>query len=288
MLSYHQAFHQLRNDLSEEYDAREAAAIAQEVMHHLSGWNRLQLLDFRDRLMDQEQCLLWSRFVEELKRGRPLQYVLGYAWFRGLQFKVDERVLIPRPETEELIQWILDERGSVTTGTALDIGTGSGCIPISLKLAMPLWEVETCDVSEGALELAGENAELLGVAITFRQLDILNRGHWLELPKYDILISNPPYIPLRERETLDLNVRAFEPGLALFTPDEDPLLFYRAIAEMGRSKLKEEGLIFCELHRDFAEATAEMFRSTGYQVILKADMHGNPRMLKAWFETSVE
>lgn len=282
MLTCHQAFYQLRQSLLLLYDAHEAAAIAHETLHHITGLDKLQRLVEKDTPLTLQQNELFEQYARELQQGRPMQYVLGHAWFRGRQFRVDERVLIPRPETEELVQWIVDDCAHhVDALQILDIGTGSGCIPVSLKLAKPNIVMEACDISTGALQLAAENAAASGAEVRFFLCDILDPEARSALPVYDILVSNPPYIPVAESDTLHVNVRDFEPALALFTPGDDPLVFYRAIADLGLQHLAPGGVVYCELHRDYAEETADLFASLGYSTTLRRDMHGNPRMLKA-------
>ncbi len=281
MLTCHQAFYRLRQSLLSLYDEREAAAIAHETLYHITGLDKLQRLMEKDTLLTTDQTGLFEQFARGLRQGRPMQYVLGHTWFLGRRFRVDERVLIPRPETEELIQWIIDDcAGNTDALHILDIGTGSGCIPVSLKLAMPDIVAEACDISPGALQLAAENADTLGADVRFFLCDILNSEARSALPVYDVLVSNPPYIPVTERDTLHAHVKDFEPSLALFTPGDDPLVFYRAIAESGQRHLAPGGAIYCELHRDYATATADLFASFGYKTELRRDMHGNPRMLK--------
>ncbi len=281
MFTCHQAFYRLKQSLQPLYDAHEAAVIAHAVLHHITGMDKLQRVVQKDTLLTAEQNDTLQQYTRDLQQGRPLQYVLDQAWFLGREFRVDERVLIPRPETEELVQWIMDDYAA-TTGDLriLDIGTGSGCIPVSLDLAMPDAITEACDVSPGALHVARENAAALGANVRFFLCDILDREVRSILPVYDILVSNPPYIPATERDSLHANVRDFEPSLALFTPDDDPLIFYRAIADFGVLHLKSGGAVYCELHRDYADETAGLFTTYGYRVTLRKDMHGHPRMLK--------
>jgi release factor glutamine methyltransferase len=277
------AFHYIRQALAARYDEREAAAIAHELMGAVTGLSKI------DRLMGKEEALLpeqqWrmEEQLEELVQGRPLQYVLGTAYFMERPFKVNESVLIPRPETEELVMWIrYDHREATTSLSVLDIGTGSGCIPVSLKLDKPEWQLYACDISADALAVAKENAAQSGAEIAFIQADFLDTDNWPQLPACDILVSNPPYIPQSEAAEMEQHVTAFEPAGALFVPDQDPLLFYRNLAHFGKARLKEGGRIYCELHRDFAVQTQALFLSEGYlDVVLREDMHGNPRMLRA-------
>ncbi len=280
MLSYATAYGELSAALQAIYDSREAAAIAHEVLEHITGVGRMQRLTDKDKMLtDAEQ----SHFIEIKKglvSGRPMQYVLGYAWFMGRRFIVNEHVLIPRPETEELVQWVVDDyRGHAPK--ILDIGTGSGCIPIMLKILMPKAEVSGIDISYDALNIMMRNAEMLNAEIGIGRLDFLDTSRWPGLAKWDVLVSNPPYIPETEKETLDAHVREHEPGQALFVPGDDALLFYRHIAEFALQHLEESGAVYCELHVDYAKATEELFKSMGFAYTeLRADMHGNLRMLK--------
>lgn len=282
MPSYNDAFYNLKNKLTPLYDDREAAAIAHDVMEHITSLDKLKRLVDKDKQLTTAQQQQYDDVATKLQTGMPLQYALGYAWFMGRQFKVDSNVLIPRPETEELVQWIVDDYKNDNSISILDIGTGSGCIPISLKLELPASIVTTCDISEEAIDVARKNARLLNADVEFLRSDFLSQVHRRQLPHFDIIVSNPPYIPIAEKEILDRNVRDFEPGLALFVPDEDALLFYRHIARFGKEHLNPGGAIYCELHLDYADATGELFRHGGYaDVTVEKDMHGNLRMLKA-------
>ncbi len=194
-------------------------------------------------------------------------------------------MLIPRPETEELVIWILNDFAlNNDPKSILDIGTGSGCIPISLKAEMRDAIISGCDVSRSALEVAKSNAENLLQKVIFFELNILDESLWVSLPEYDIIVSNPPYIPLNEFSDMDQNVKDHEPHLALFVADNDRFIFYRAIAQLGKIKLKKDGAIYCEIHRDFAEETKSIFETEGYKNIeLRKDMHDNWRMIKVQF-----
>lgn len=283
MISYHDAFHKLRADLRNLYDEGEASAIASWFVEELTGLSYTQRLAQRDMLMTEVQERRYNDGREKLAKGMPLQYVLGYGWFMGQMYKVNEHTLVPRPETEELVQWVTDDwQPKQDSISILDIGTGTGCIPISLKLKMPAANVTSCDISVGALKVAEENAARLQAPVTLLQLNFLEQAACQQLTTYNVIVSNPPYIPETEKETLARNVRDYEPGTALFVPGNDALLFYRSIAEFGKSHLAAGGAIYCELHRDYAEATKELFLDLGYsRVELRQDMHGNPRMLKA-------
>ncbi|MCB9046642.1 MAG: peptide chain release factor N(5)-glutamine methyltransferase [Chitinophagales bacterium] len=281
MHTYFSAQKELAIALLAVYDDREATAIAQEVMEYITGASRLQRITDKDKLLTTHQQSDYDRIVPLLLSATPLQYVLGRAFFMGHEFKVNEHVLIPRPETEELVQWILDDHKGGSP-KILDIGTGSGCIPISLKLGLPKADVTSVDISIGAIGVAEENAKRLQADVTFILLDFLDKDEWAALPSYDVIVSNPPYIPETEQDSIHANVKDYEPEQALFVPGDDPQLFYRHIAEFGHTHLKEGGIVYCELHVDHAEQTQELFVKEGYKAVeLMKDMHGNNRMLKA-------
>ncbi len=279
MLQIGAAFYELRTSMLALYDEGEASAIAHEVLHHITGLGRLERLQIQHQELSSAQEIEFLRIKNLLLDTVPMQYALGAAHFMGRRFKVSSAVLIPRPETEELVQWILAETSS---RSILDIGTGSGCIAVSLALALPDCAVTALDISEEALSIAKENAEQLSATVHFQKCNFLEKKTRELLGRFDVIASNPPYIPEQERERLHPNVREHEPATALFVPSEDSLLFYRAIADFGKQHLSVEGSIYCELHRDFAEATATLFRQEGYRdVRLREDMQGNPRMLRA-------
>jgi len=280
MLTYQEAYHQLTKRLQPLYDAQEAAAIAHELLLHITGQDKLQRLMNRDQTLTFSQEQQYAEAAEQLANGKPLQYVTAQAWFMGRPYKVNEHVLIPRPETEELVQWIADEWKDKPCNI-LDIGTGSGCIPIALKLLLPSATIASCDVSANAIQVAKENAAALQADITVQQLDFLNVEDWTQLGQYDVIVSNPPYIPESEINNIHPNVKDHEPHLALFVPNDDPLMFYKAIAAFGKTHLKQDSAVYCELHMDHALQTGAMFEEMGYKVEVRKDMHGNWRMLKA-------
>jgi release factor glutamine methyltransferase len=218
--------------------------------------------------------------LNELLLHKPVQYVLGEAWFYHMKLKVNGHVLIPRPETEELVEQLIKDRKSKLTDPAiLDIGTGSGCIPIAIKKNLPASIVTGIDISKDALILAKENATLHNAHISFKQVDFLDETAWSGLGLFDIIISNPPYIPVHEKEKLGKNVTDFEPHLALFVPGNSPLVFYEKIAAFGRDHLLPNGKIYLEIHEDFAKETAALFMKNYQTVMIKKDMYGKERML---------
>ena len=208
----------------------------------------------------------------------PIQYVLGETEFFGLHFTVNDAVLIPRPETEELVQWMVEEIKH--DSLILDIGTGSGCIAIALKHFLPDADVYACDIDEDSLEVATMNAENLGLKINFFPCDILKAEK--SDRKYHVIVSNPPYIPCSERKDVMNRVKDFEPERALFVEDSDPLIFYRKIAQFAQSNLFPGGNLFFEVHRDFGKACVQLLEDMSYvKIQLKKDIFGNERMVRA-------
>jgi release factor glutamine methyltransferase len=270
---------QLTTDLTPLYGSREAALIADWVMEHLTGHKKIDRLTRSAEHLPDHILSQYYIYRSELLAHRPVQYVLHESWFAGLRFYVDENVLIPRPETEELVQWALE---TITpTGPLIDIGTGSGCIPIAIARKLPTLPIHACDISTGALHVAARNAAYFGAHITFHHLDFLDCQAWAGLPPIRWLISNPPYIPLDERSTMAPHVTNAEPALALFVPDADPLIFYRAIAEYSSRYLQPGGGVFVEIHEGMAASVAELFRSHGASAVeTRKDLSGKDRMIK--------
>jgi release factor glutamine methyltransferase len=211
----------------------------------------------------------------------PVQYVTGEAWFSNMKLKVSPAVLIPRPETEELVNEVISFLKDNQIASVLDIGTGSGCIAIALKKQLPDIQVTAIDISEPALLIAKQNAQQQQTDVDFFQLDFLDENTWQTIPSYDVIISNPPYIPLAEKELLDKNVAAFEPSLALFVENNRPLVFYEKIAAFGKTHLKKSGKIFLETHENFAEETAALFNNDLYSSVVKRDIYEKQRMVVA-------
>lgn len=265
------------------YEDREAATITDWVMEHLTGRKRVARIIDKTELLTDEVKIKLECITGELMNNRPVQYVLGESWFAGLRFMVDENVLIPRPETEELVNWVLADLqiSKAVNHSILDIGTGSGCIPITIKIKQPGASVWAIDISPGALTVARMNAEKLQTSIHFIAFDILDENHWNQLPVFDTIVSNPPYIRQSEENQMADNVLRFEPPLALFVPDNDPLLFYRKIAQLGHSHLSAKGRIFVEINEALGEKATSLFEETGYSVVMKKDFLGKDRMLRA-------
>ncbi len=275
-----EAEQQLIQQLSKVYEHAEAVAITNMVMQELTGKSKSERRMAGHIELTEEQMQLLEQMTTQLQQCCPVQYVIGKTWFYNMELAVNEDVLIPRPETEELVNWVLEEKPNNLSPSILDIGTGSGCIPIAIKKNWQEVNVFALDVSKAALELASENAALQQTAVHFMQCDILKQKQW-PAQTFDIIISNPPYIPHKESKLLDKNVTDWEPHLALFVPDNDPLLFYRTIAAFAKGHLKENGLLFFECHQEYAQQVAEMLQQQGFSAELKEDMFGNERMVKA-------
>ena len=267
------------------YGEGEAKAIARMVFEVRYGLMLSDLLMGRDAEVPQDE-VEW--LAQRLEQGEPVQYVLGQAEFGGRWFTVTPDVLIPRPETYELCEWSLSPQPSAfslqPSPQILDIGTGSGCIAITLALALPKAEVTAWDISEKALAVARENARRLGANVTFEQVDILSPLSSLLSPQksFSLIVSNPPYICEKEKALMERNVLDHEPELALFVPDDDALLFYRAIARFAREALLPKGLLYFEINPTYRDELVAMLANMGFtEIEVKADQFGKQRMLKA-------
>ena len=321
-----QAQRQLTTQLTPLYGGREASIIADWVMQHLTGRKRLDRLAYSSEPLSGSLLQQYEKYRNELLAHRPVQYVLHESWFEGMKFYVDERVLIPRPETEELVEWVaqsITDSPSFSIPAApshsapasgigrtpvgpehnagaseidrsllarplptgiLDIGTGSGCIAIALAKKFPALAVHACDISGAALDVARQNALTLdaGKNIHFHPLDFLDSDQWVNLPAIRWLVSNPPYIPLKEKPAMAVHVTEAEPSLALFVPDDDPLIFYRSLGNFARQHLPEGGQLFVEIHEEMSAPVLGLFLATGAkEVIAKKDLQGKDRMVKA-------
>jgi release factor glutamine methyltransferase len=262
------------------YGDRESANIADLAMENITGWQRIDRVVNKAVKLSKVQTEKLDEYVDALSRHVPVQYVLHEAWFCDMKFYVDGSVLIPRPETEELVHWIVEKKKASQSGLKiLDIGTGSGCIAIALQKKLPDTSVYACDVSTAALTVAQKNAEGLNTPINLIEANILEPAQWTKFPAFDLIVSNPPYIPVREKTQMSANVVEHEPHLALFVNDDDPLLFYRAIREFAKEKLLKGGEIFLEVHEDLALPAAKIF-DTNFE--LKTDMQGKNRMLRVY------
>jgi len=252
--------------------------IAEKILNKPQAMLKLALNEEWFEFEESKNRFLFNLF--RLKDHEPLQYILGETEFYGMKFFVNENVLIPRPETEELVEWILSENGN-SAGRIIDIGIGSGCIPVVLKKYLPNTEIFALDVSEKALKTAKINAGYHQTEINFLQNDFL-KMNFDSLPEFDIIVSNPPYISEDEKSKMNENVVKFEPEKALFVPDENPLFFYQKIIEFAKQKLKPDGKIYVEINQDLAKETQSLFQRYFENVELKKDISGNFRMIKSF------
>ena len=276
----HPIVNEIREALRGIYPDSEALSLAKMLLVEAFGFSTLELYGGKDKEISGKRRDVLDKMLSRLQKNEPIQYVLGKETFCGLDFEVDSNVLIPRPETRELVEWIVADRKLDASCRILDIGTGSGCISISLAKFLSGAEVEAWDISEGALEVARRNAVRNAVEVLFRQQDVL-----YALPgetRYDVIVSNPPYITEKEKLDMDANVLDWEPSAALFVPDADPLLFYRKIAELGLSMLNIGGALYFEINRAYGQETVSMLERLSYkQIELRKDEWGNDRMVKA-------
>jgi len=270
----------LAESLKGIYPEDEAHNLFNLAIEHLTG---IDVRNNKSASFTPDGCFMkmWEEIEQRLRKNEPIQYILNEAWFYDIPFFVNKSVLIPRPETEELVDWIIKDHKTAQELSILDIGTGSGCIPVILKRKIPQAHITSCDISAAALEIAQKNARKYKTEIDFIQTDFLNKDNWPLLPGADIMVSNPPYIPQQEKELMHNNVLAYEPHLALFVADEDPLIFYTAIANAGKILLKETGSIYVEVFEELGNETALVFQNHGYQTVLKKDMQGKDRFIKA-------
>jgi len=266
-------------ELKDLYQTGEATAITKILFEHFAKISGSDMVLNAKKVLDDDIEHLLQNALLQLKDHVPVQYIIGQAWFYNLSFEVNNAVLIPRSETEELvleaINFLKDKEGK----KVLDIGTGSGCIPISIKKNIPNALVTSIDVSRAAISVAIKNAVNNNVEINFLKIDFLDEGNYKDLAEFDLIISNPPYIPENEKNILDKNVVDFEPQLALFVPNKNPLIFYKKILIFAENHLAKNGKILLETHEDFAIITSEIFIAAKYEVEIKKDMQGKDRML---------
>jgi len=286
------SYQQLWRLLAQDFGEGEAKAIARMVYEVRYGLTFPDILLGKDERLAAEQQEDLQDIVQRLLRHEPVQYVLGEATFCGRTFHVAPGVLIPRPETEELCRWVVEEtrkdgieeirKRGIKDLQILDIGTGSGCIAITLAAELPEAQVTAWDISEEALDTAQANAHRLGTHVTFHHTDILNSQFSILNSQFSIIVSNPPYICYQERATMERNVLDYEPNIALFVPDDDPLLFYRVIAQFAQQALCEGGSLFFEINPHYANALQDLLRAMRFsRIVLRNDQYEKPRMIHA-------
>lgn len=267
-------------DLKTIYSQNEASEITSMAFEALADVQRSDVIKYPATVLPDETVQTLERALIRLKQHEPIQYITEQAWFCNLAFKVSRAVLVPRPETEELVRLVSAFLQKQRLGV-LDIGTGSACIPIALLVKNNEINVTAIDVSEEALEIAKYNAALHNCPIECKQIDFLDESWWMYLEKTDVIVSNPPYIPEVDKELLDTNVSRYEPHLALFEPSGQALIFYHKIAKFAKTHLNEEGKIFVEIHEDFGKQVLQIFIDAGYEAELKKDMFGKDRFVVA-------
>lgn len=282
-MTIEEARKELIDNLKTIYERGESESIAEIVMEHITRWSRKERAFHKDLQLSFAQNNSLSQIIQRLLLHEPIQYIINEAWFSGMIFYVDKNVLIPRAETEELVDWIVKEPGFQKASPGiLDVGTGSGCVAITLKSKFPEAEIWGCDVSDEALNIARMNADALNATIDFVPLNFLDEDQRVQLPTVDLIVSNPPYVPQKDKKEMKKNVLEFEPETAIFVPDDDPLVFYKAIAEFGKEKLNEKGNIFIEIHESLGEQVRSLFQAEGYDPVeIRKDLQGKDRMIKA-------
>jgi len=271
----------VRKELAGIFPKEEIESMISLIFEKLKGYSRTQFILAKDELLNADDLLEIDKIVSRLKNHEPIQYILGETEFYGLPFYAVPGVLIPRPETEELVQWIIQENKK-SASTILDIGTGTGCIAISLSKNIENTTVLACDISPVCIEMARRNAKLNNAAISVFEYDILNDNPEINFSKLDVIVSNPPYIRENEKNLMQRNVLEFEPELALFVPDEKPLLFYERIAGFALIHLKKTGSLYFEINESFGNDCIKMLQQKGFSDIeLKKDINGKDRMIRA-------
>jgi len=262
------------------FDEREAQNHFALILDQVLGLNRAQAILENDKEIEESKVQAVDQLLSELKKYKPIDYIFSQSIFFGREFYVDERVLIPRPETEELVQWVLENEQSRELDL-LDIGSGSGCIPITLALEGNYKRIDACDISAEANQVARINANRLGAKVNLQKMDILSR---VPKQKYDVIVSNPPYVKQEELLTLSKHVVEYEPIVAL-APQGEPLLFYKRMIELAPSMLKAGGRFYWEIHEDSGEEVMDLLAAAGYSdSILKQDNYGRDRLIRAVYK----
>ncbi len=268
-------------ELDGMYGTDEVGVFLDMLFEAFLGWDKVRLLTSKDETIDQSDLLRFHWALEDLKQYRPIQHIIGYTDFCGCRIAVSPDVLIPRPETEEMVNSLTPGPSPTGEGSRiLDLCTGSGCIAIALKKAFPAADVTAVDISPAALEIARQNTQNNGVEVRFVQADVLNGVDGLS-GSYGLIVSNPPYVMERERAQMQRNVLDYDPELALFVPDEDPLRFYRAIATIAKEHLADDGQVVVEINEDLAEETCAVFKAQGFNPKVHEDFRGKPRWISA-------
>lgn len=271
----------LRKELAGIFPRQEIESLIFLIFEKIKGYSRTQFLLAKDEILSDQQMHELEEIATRLKNHEPIQYILGTTEFYGLPFYTVPGVLIPRPETEELVQWILEEN-QLNSPAMLDICTGSGCIAIALKKNIPPAKIMACDISPICIDTAFRNAQFNAADITVIEYDILKEVPQIAFPGFDIIVSNPPYVRESEKQLMEKNVLEYEPALALFVPDKDPLLFYERIADFSLQHIAPNGRLYFEINEAFGKQCVEMLHAKGFsQIVLKKDLNGKDRMIRA-------
>lgn len=267
----------IKTELSDLYEDTEIKSMTHIMLDHFFSISKKELILEKDKRLSESELLQIIYAVKDLKKLKPLAYIFGEWEFYGLPFKVNQHTLIPRPETEELVQLVIHENQSKKL-RILDIGTGSGCIAIALKKQLPENTITAFDVSEEALIIAKQNALLNEVEVNFKQVNILKPLAIVE--QFDVIVSNPPYIPLKDKEIMKKNVLDFEPHLALFVENDNALLFYKAIAQFALTNLTPNGKLYVEIHEELGQEVKSLFEKTGFDAVkIINDMNNKNRIV---------
>ena len=279
-MNMQQNINKIRQALSPKYSDREIEAYIRIIFENLLGYTPVDIIMHKDTVLSDFISSKVDHVIEEMLNNKPIQYIFGYTYFHGHKFLVTPGTLIPRPETEELVDLIISENKGYDI-RILDIGTGSGCIAISLAIDMKFPEVTAIDISPSAIETAEQNARNLKTKVNFKVADILNPDVRAN-EEYGIIVSNPPYICEREKKTMESNVLDYEPHSALFVPDNNPLLFYRAIAKYSISALTRQGKLYFEINNLYAVQICAMLEEYGFTgILVHKDVHNQPRFISA-------
>ncbi len=267
--------------LSTQYPQEEISSFFYLLTDHYFGWSKFETHQKDNDIIPSENQQHFSEAIKRLKTHEPIQYIIGETEFYGLPFYVTKDTLIPRPETEELVEWILvDQKQSNDKSVVLDIGTGSGCIAISLAKELKNADVSAVDISEGAVDTAQKNAVLNNVEVTFNKRDILTTE--ILQNSYDVIVSNPPYVRNLEKKMMQSNVLDFEPETALFVEDNDPLIFYKKIATLALQYLNDGGLLYFEINEYLGLEMKQLLEEIGFKnIIIKKDIYGKDRMMRS-------
>jgi release factor glutamine methyltransferase len=285
MITVGKLFDDLVSELEGIYSQDEAVNIMRLVFQEKLGMSRVQLAMQKQFELDDKNKTIVFEIAEKLMEGQPVQQLIGNVHFLSTRLRVNKNVLIPRPETEELVQWIVQENKEKEEIMVLDIGTGSGCIAISLAQSLTEASVSALDISQPALELARINSIANNTSVDFMNMDILNEENWKRLKFFDIIVSNPPYVSESEKNNMHVNVLKHEPHEALFVPDSNPLLFYSRISEMATRHLAKSGRLYFEINESYGSEVKKLLRQKGFKEIkLKKDISGKDRMVRAVWE----